>query len=74
MEASAPDSVVVAAKKLERDLKSPKLQKASQLYTVLSKAPGEQMLYLAVYSTQRIVHDRIWNYPEVLADGSGGHR
>src|SRR4029078_11625006 len=24
--------------------------------------PGEQVLYLAVYSTQRIVHDRIRNY------------
>jgi tRNA nucleotidyltransferase (CCA-adding enzyme) len=62
VDASAPDKVVVSAKKLERDLKSPKLQKASQLYSVLSKAPGEQMLYLAVYSTQRIVHDRIRNY------------
>ena len=47
---------------LERDLKSPKLQKASQLYALLSKTPGEQVLYLAVYSTQRIVHDRIRNY------------
>ncbi|HEY2845354.1 MAG TPA: hypothetical protein VGJ09_16945 [Bryobacteraceae bacterium] len=62
VEALAPDKVVVGAKKLERDLKSPKLQKASQLYTALAKAPGEQVLYLAVYSTQRIVHDRIRNY------------
>ena len=29
---------------------------------MLSKTPGEQVLYLAVYSTQRIVHDRIRNY------------
>ena len=36
--------------------------KASQLYALLSKTPGEQVLYLAVYSTQRIVHDRIRNY------------
>jgi hypothetical protein len=26
------------------------------------KTPGEQILYLAVYSTQRIVQDRIRNY------------
>jgi hypothetical protein len=62
LEASAPDKVVVSAKKLERELKSPKLQKASQLYTLLSKTPGEQILYLAIYSTQRIIHDRIRNY------------
>jgi tRNA nucleotidyltransferase/poly(A) polymerase len=51
-----------AAKKLEREVKSPKLQKPSQLYQVLVRAPGEQILYLAVYSEQRIVHDRIRNY------------
>jgi tRNA nucleotidyltransferase (CCA-adding enzyme) len=51
-----------AAKKLEKELKSPKLQKASQLYQALQKAPGEQVLYLLVYSTQRIVPDRIRNY------------
>jgi tRNA nucleotidyltransferase (CCA-adding enzyme) len=61
-EAAAPEKLAGAAKKLERDLKSPKLQKASQLYALLSKTPGEQVLYLAVYSGQRIVHDRIRNY------------
>ena len=62
VEAAAPEKLAGSAKKLEKDLKSPKLQKASQLYAVLSKAPGEQVLYLDVYSTQRIVHDRIRNY------------
>ncbi len=61
-EAAAPEKMVGAAKKLERDLKSPKLQKPSQLYALLSKTPGEQVLYLDVYSAQRIVHDRIRNY------------
>jgi tRNA nucleotidyltransferase/poly(A) polymerase len=61
-ETAAPEKLVTSAKKLEKDLKSPKLQKASQLYALLSKTPGEQVLYLAVYSTQRIVHDRIRNY------------
>ena len=51
-----------AAKKLDRELKSPKLQKPSQLYKVIVKTPGEQILYLAVYSAQRIVQDRIRNY------------
>jgi tRNA nucleotidyltransferase/poly(A) polymerase len=50
------------AKKLERVLKGPKLQKASQLYLALQKAPGEQVLWLLVYSNQRIVQDRIRNY------------
>jgi tRNA nucleotidyltransferase (CCA-adding enzyme) len=51
-----------AAKKLEKELKNAKLQKPSQLYNLLFKAAGEQVLYLAVYSEQRIVHDRIRNY------------
>jgi hypothetical protein len=62
VETASPEKLATAAKKLERDLKSPKLQKASQLYALLSKTPGEQILYLEVYSTQRIVHDRIRNY------------
>jgi tRNA nucleotidyltransferase (CCA-adding enzyme) len=61
-EVSAWQKLDAAAKKLERDLKSPKLQKASQLYLALQKAAGEQVLYLVVYSTQRIVQDRIRNY------------
>jgi tRNA nucleotidyltransferase (CCA-adding enzyme) len=51
-----------AAKKLERELKGAKLQKASKLYQLLSKAPGEQVLFLLVYSEQRLVQDRIRNY------------
>jgi tRNA nucleotidyltransferase (CCA-adding enzyme) len=51
-----------AAKKLERDLKGAKLQKASQLYQLLVKSPGELIIYLMVYSEQRLVQDRIRNY------------
>jgi hypothetical protein len=47
---------------LERELKSAKLQKPSRLYQTISKYPGEQVLYLLVYSQQRIVQDRIRNY------------
>jgi len=50
------------SKKLEKVLKSAKLSKASQVYLVLSKAPGEQMLYLYLSSGERIVQDRIRNY------------
>ncbi len=53
-----------AAKKLERELKADKLKKASQLYQALIKAAGEQVLWLMVYSTQRLVQDRIKNYFE----------
>ncbi len=53
-----------SAKKLERELKADKLKKASQLYQVLIRAPGEQVLWLMVYSAQRLVQDRIKNYFE----------
>ena len=64
-----------AAKKLERELKAAKLQKASQLYQVLIKAPGEQVLWLMVYSDaaagagpdQELL-------PEVSAVIAGSHR
>jgi len=61
-EAGAPQKLEAAAKKLERELKSPKLQKPSQLYQVMIKAPGEMVVWLLVYSEQRLVQDRIRNY------------
>jgi tRNA nucleotidyltransferase (CCA-adding enzyme) len=61
-EMSAWQKLEPAAKKLERELKSPKLQKASQLYQLLSKSPGELVIWLMVYSEQRLVQDRIKNY------------
>lgn len=50
------------SKKLERDLKSAKLQKASQIYFLLSRAPGDQVLFLLLRSDHRLVQDRIKNY------------
>ncbi len=61
-EVTAAQKLEPAAKKLERDLKAAKLQKASQLYQALIKAPGELVLFLLVYSEQRLVQDRIRNY------------
>jgi tRNA nucleotidyltransferase/poly(A) polymerase len=63
-EVSAWQKLEGAAKKLEKELKADKLKKASQLYQVLIKAPGEQVLWLMVYSAQRLVQDRIRNYFE----------
>jgi tRNA nucleotidyltransferase (CCA-adding enzyme) len=50
------------AKKLEKELKSPKLQKPSKVYQVLAAAPGDQILFLLAHSSERLVHDRIKNY------------
>jgi tRNA nucleotidyltransferase (CCA-adding enzyme) len=61
-EVNAWQKIEASAKKLEKELKGAKLQKASQLYQLLSKAPGELVIYLMVYSEQRLVQDRIRNY------------
>jgi tRNA nucleotidyltransferase (CCA-adding enzyme) len=61
-EVNALEKLGPAAKKLDKALQSAKLQKASALYELLSDTPGEQILYLAVYSSQRIVQDRIKHY------------
>src|SRR5665213_3636441 len=61
-EVTASQKLDAVAKKLERDLKSAKLQKASQLYQVMVNAPGEAVMYLVLHSQQRIVQDRIKNY------------
>jgi tRNA nucleotidyltransferase (CCA-adding enzyme) len=50
------------AKKLEKDLKSPKLNRPAQVYHALEKVPGEQVLFLLLRSSQRMVQDRIRNY------------
>ena len=50
------------SKKLEKELKSAKLQKPSHVYLALSKAAGDQILFLLAHTQQRIVHDRIRNY------------
>lgn len=50
------------ARKLERALQSPKLHKPSDLYLALAKAAGDEILFLLMYSSHRIVQDRIKNY------------
>lgn len=51
-----------SAKKLATAIRSPMLKRASQTFALLSKAPGEQVLYLALTSEHRIVQDRIKNF------------
>ncbi len=50
------------SKKLERDLKSAKLTRPSQLYQLVTKAPGDQVMYLLLRSQLRLVQDRLRNY------------
>jgi tRNA nucleotidyltransferase/poly(A) polymerase len=50
------------AKKLEKELKSAKLQKPSKVYQALTDVPGDQILFLLAHSSERLVHDRIKNY------------
>jgi tRNA nucleotidyltransferase/poly(A) polymerase len=61
-EAALGNRLAAGAKKLEAELKSAKIRKASQLYKVLAAAPGEQVLLLLVNSDARVVQDRIKNY------------
>lgn len=50
------------ARKLERALKSASLKKPSQVYGVLSAAPGDEVLFLLARSSERLVQDRLKNY------------
>ncbi len=50
------------AAKVEKELATAKLQRPSALYVVLSKIPGELLLFLLMRSSQRLVLDRIKNY------------
>lgn len=69
-EMAGPQKLEIAAKKLERELKSAKLQKPSQLYLKLSQAPGEAALYVLLHSEQRLVQDRIKNYFQKYLPGA----
>jgi tRNA nucleotidyltransferase/poly(A) polymerase len=61
-EADLWQKLEVRARKLEREMKSPKLGRPSQVYEVLSKAPGDQILFLLIRSPLRLVQDRVRNY------------
>ncbi|MBV9763414.1 MAG: hypothetical protein JOZ48_01100, partial [Acidobacteriaceae bacterium] len=50
------------AMKVEKELATANLQRPSALYALLSKVPGETLLFLLMRSGQRLVLDRIKNY------------
>jgi len=50
------------AAKLEKGLATAKLQRPSSLYNLLSKVPGEVLVYLLISSGHRLVLDRVKNY------------
>ncbi len=50
------------AGKVEKELAAAKISRPSALYALLSKVPGEILLFLLMRSGQRLVLDRIKNY------------
>lgn len=49
-------------RKLERDIEAVKVHRPSALYAVLSKVPGEVLVYVMLRSSRRVVLDRVKNY------------
>lgn len=63
-DAAAWQRLEARARKLERELESPKLHKPWDVYRVLAAVPGESVLFLLVRSSIRLAQDRIRNYLE----------
>jgi tRNA nucleotidyltransferase (CCA-adding enzyme) len=61
-ELELPLKLAASAKKLEKELRSAKISKASHIYSLLSQAAGEDIMFLYLNSSQRLVQDRIRNY------------
>ena len=61
-EVDAANRLEAKAAKVEKELASAKLPKPSALYAILTKVPGEILLFLLMRSNQRLVIDRIKNY------------
>jgi tRNA nucleotidyltransferase (CCA-adding enzyme) len=50
------------ARKLESALKSARLKKPSQVYAILSKAAGDEVVFILYHSQNKLVQERIRNY------------
>jgi tRNA nucleotidyltransferase (CCA-adding enzyme) len=50
------------SRKLEQALKSVRVRKPSQVYQILSKAAGDEVVFLLFHSQNKQVHERIRNY------------
>ena len=62
MDLEAANKLEARAKKVEHELATAKLQRPSALHALLSKVPGELLLFLLMHSSQRLVLDRVKNY------------
>ena len=60
--AEAAQKLESRASRFEKELAAAKITRPSALYALLSKAPGEVLLYISMRSSQRIVVDRLKNY------------
>ena len=61
-EVDAAAKLEARAAKVEKELATASLQRPSALYALLSKVPGEIVLFLLMRSGQRLVLDRLKNY------------
>jgi tRNA nucleotidyltransferase/poly(A) polymerase len=61
-EVEAASKLEAKAAKIEKQLATAKLTRPSALYALLSKVPGEVVLFLLMRSSQRLVLDRLKNY------------
>ncbi|MBV8551373.1 MAG: hypothetical protein JOY54_08740 [Acidobacteriaceae bacterium] len=50
------------ASKVEKEIAAAKISRPSALYSIVSKVPGEVLLFLLMRSGQRLVLDRVKNY------------
>ncbi len=60
--ADAAQKLEARASKFEKELAVAKINRPSTLYTLLSKVPGEVLIYSSMKSSQRIIVDRLKNY------------
>jgi hypothetical protein len=60
--ADAAQKLEAKAAKFEKELAAARINRPSTLYTLLSKVPGEVLIYSSMKSSQRIIVDRLKNY------------
>lgn len=60
--ADAAQKLEARAAKFEKELAAAKINRPSALYALLSKIPGEVLIYSSMKSGQRIIVDRLKNY------------
>jgi tRNA nucleotidyltransferase/poly(A) polymerase len=61
-ELDAAHKLETRANKLDKELAAAKITRPSALYAILSKVPGEVLLFILMRSNHRLVLDRVKNY------------